>query len=272
MVRTTTLSILLAAAILQAPAARAESTVYSTRYSFSLIGFRVGEAKFETTAGGETFDVKGTLSSAGLADLFAPTEGTATSAGSAAASGELFPTSFTVAYKSGKKSWSSKVKLDHGRAVSVEATPNPSRGKKKFVPVAPEDLKIVADPLSGLMIPAASDPDAICRRTIPYFDGWQRFDLELSPSGRHDFKTDGFSGEAIGCTVRLKAVSGINRASKQLKFLEKSAIDIWFAPIGTTGLYAPVYLKAPTEIGPLTMKAATFAKPIGPQDSAKAGH
>lgn len=241
-----------------APAEAAGGSL-TTRYNVSLIGFPVGRASFDTTISGKRYSVEGTLTSAGLADIVSKTSGRSRVEGSLSGD-RLYASRYGLSYSSDRKSYSSEVAFQSGRVASATVAPKVTKPKADYVPVKKEDLRSVVDPLSGLMIKGKGTPDSICGRTLAFFDGWSRLDLALSPVGVRPFKTDGYSGEVIVCDVRIKPVSGYRASSKGVKFIQRQTIQLWFAPIKDTGIFAPVYARIPTEIGPLTLKAAVFAK------------
>jgi hypothetical protein len=253
-----TLLVLLAAA----PDARAAPESLETNYTISLIGLPVGRASFRTTLDGARYRVEGTLASAGLADLVSKTKGTSSVSGRVRA-GRLLADRYRLAYTSDAKSWRSDVRYRGGRAVSADVAPPPRNPPQPdFVPVRSAQLASVVDPLSGLMIkPAKPDPVSLCSRTLPFYDGWSRLDLALSPSGTRAFSTEGFEGQAIVCDVRVRAVSGYRTSSNGIKYLSSRTLQIWFAPVRDSGIFAPVYVRIPTEVGPLSLTATTFAKP-----------
>lgn len=237
--------------------ARAEGQTFRTHYDVSLIGLPVGEASFDTMIDGGTFSVNGKLASKGLADLVAKTSGTSAVSGRIA-DDRLYAQRYQLAYKSGRKSWSSEVAMQAGRVRSANVAPKRDKPKPDYVPVTDSQLAAVVDPLSGLMIKA--DGASVCARTLPFFDGWSRLDLKLTAAGERPFSANGYSGKAVICNVRVEPVSGFEKSSKGLNFIKERTIEVWFAPIGSTDIYAPVYARIPTEIGPLTLTATTFAK------------
>ncbi|RIX99237.1 DUF3108 domain-containing protein [Aureimonas flava] len=240
--------------------AGAEAPALRTSYTISLIGLPVGRAEFRTTIDGTRFAVWGTLSSAGLAELVSSTRGTSSVSGRIAGP-RLLADRYALAYTSDGKSWSSDLALRGGGVVSTKiAPPARSPAPADFVPVRPAQLASVVDPLSGLMIKPGK-PEDLCRRTLALFDGWSRIDLPLAPAGTESFRADGFQGDATVCTTTVRPVGGYRTSSKGLKFLRGKTIRLWFAPIGETGVYAPVRVRVPTEVGPLTLTASTFAKP-----------
>ncbi|KQQ79806.1 DUF3108 domain-containing protein [Aureimonas sp. Leaf324] len=244
---------------LAAPAG-AEAAPLRTVYTISLIGLPVGRAEFRTTIDARRFKVEGTLSSAGLAELVSSTRGTSSVSGRIAGR-RLLADRYALAYTSDGKSWASDLSLRSGSVVSAKVAP-PARNPAPadFVPVRRAQLTSVVDPLSGLMI-APGKPGDLCRRTLNVYDGWSRIDLPLSPAGTERVRTDGFDGEAVVCTTTVRPVGGYRTSSNGLRFLRGKVIRLWFAPIGDTGVYAPVRVCIPTEVGPLSLTASTFAKP-----------
>lgn len=237
----------------------AEAQQLTSRYNVSLIGLPVGRASFDTTIKGTSYSVKGTLASSGLADIVSKTSGTSSVSGTIRG-GKLYATRYGLDYSSDKRSYKSNVTFRSGRVASADVAPKVTKPKKDYVPVSKRQLNAVVDPLSGLMIMGKPTPESLCGRTLPFFDGWSRLDLRLSPAGTRDFSTDGYDGEVIVCTVRIRPVSGYRATSRGVKFIEKQTLELWFAPIKDTGIFAPVYAKIPTEIGPLTLRASVFAK------------
>ena len=244
-----------------APAAEAQSAL-KTEYSISLLGLPVGRASFETRLSPTRYSVSGQLSSAGLAELVSSTRGTSSVSGRIAGN-RLLTERYRLQYTSDKKSWRADVRYRNGRAVSSDiAPPAQTPPPSDFIPVTPSQLSSVVDPLGGLMIKPGRDPAAVCRQPVPFYDGWSRLDLVLSPGdGEQDFQADGFSGKAIACKARIRPVSGYRTSSNGIKFLQGRTIQLWFAPIGDSGIYAPVYVRIPTQVGPLTLTATRFAKP-----------
>ncbi|WP_182085150.1 DUF3108 domain-containing protein [Aureimonas sp. ME7] len=254
------LPLLLAAALSTVAPAGAEPLRLRTNYTISLIGLPVGRAEFRTRIDGQRYDVSGTLSSAGLAELVSSTRGTSSVSGRVRGD-RLLAERYKLAYTSDGKSWSSDLRLRSGRVSGVDVAP-PARtpAPADFIPVKPAELAAVVDPLSGLMIKPGK-PEDLCRRTLPVFDGWTRLDLPLSPAGTKPVRTEGFAGDAVVCSTTVRPVSGYRTSSNGLKFLRGKRIELWFAPVRDTGIYAPVRVRIPTEVGPLTLSASRFAAP-----------
>ena len=246
----------LAAAPLGGAVAKTETL--STRYDVSLVGLPVGRASFDTQISGNAYSVDGTMKSIGLADIVSTVKGRSSVSGRIAGD-RLHASRYDLDYSSDGKSFKSEVSFRSGQVASASVEPK-ARPHKDYIPVAPAQLRSVVDPLSGLMIKTHGGAGGLCDRTLPFFDGWSRLDLRMSSAGTKTFSTDGFSGEAIVCNVKIQPISGYKATSSGVKFITRQTLEIWFAPIRQTGIYAPVYARVPTQIGPLTFSAATFAK------------
>ncbi|MFD2236664.1 DUF3108 domain-containing protein [Aureimonas populi] len=246
------LAFLLGLAMPQAAGAQS----FSSDYVVSLIGIPIGRASFQTSIGRGDYSVSGTLGSSGLGSLVSRTDGTSSVAGRIRG-GALQAERYRLAYTSDGRSWSSDVRMSGGRVRSSTVAPQREGPRPTdYVPVAQGHLRSVVDPLSGVMIRA--EASEVCNRSLPLYDGWSRLDLRLSPAGTRRFSATGFSGQAVVCHARIAPVSGYRRGSKGLNFLQGQTIQLWFAPLGETGIFAPVYARVPTQIGPLSLTATRF--------------
>lgn len=117
-------------------------------------------------------------------------------------------------------------------------------------------MRSVLDPISGLVF---TGDTKVCSQTLPIFDGETRMDLVLSPKGDEDFSTDGFKGKAVVCSVRFVPRSGYKKGRKDIDYLSKSdRMEIWFAKSEAANVYAPVYVRIPTEYGMVTITAVKY--------------
>ncbi|WP_245428856.1 DUF3108 domain-containing protein [Phyllobacterium phragmitis] len=246
----------LALALAGGPAFALET--YKTEYGVSIFGLNIARSGFETKVNGGSYDLSGTLSSSGLARIFDQTDGTIRVSGSASSTG-VWPASYEVKYKNGKKNKRTLIDFSGGSVSAVQNTP-PIKKRKPWVEAGPNDLKSVADPLSGLMI-QAGDPKSVCGRTVHIFDGQTRADLQLSFAGIKPFATKGFKGNAVTCSVKFLPISGYQKGKKAIEYLKnKSKVSISFASLGNSGIYAPVAASIGTQIGTVSVFATRFEK------------
>jgi hypothetical protein len=130
------------------------------------------------------------------------------------------------------------------------------------VPLA--SLQGVIDPLTAglVQMPGTTDvlAPAVCQRTLPIFDGSQRYDLALSFKRMDDISIEnGYHGPAVVCTMAYRPVAGYSPSSFRVRYLQKNrAIEIWFAPIAGSRLLAMIRIVIPTTLGTALLKATRF--------------
>ncbi|MDO9417460.1 MAG: DUF3108 domain-containing protein [Pararhizobium sp.] len=246
-------TVLCIAAVLNVPASAADIT-HRTDYSIALGILPVATASFVTEVAKKAYTISGSLSSAGLVDVFSRTKGQTLIAGQIEA-GKFQASTYSVSYTSGKKGRQIDVQLRNGNVTS--ATIKPERTlPQNWVPVSKADLRAVLDPISGLIIPAGSK---VCPKMLPIFDGESRMDIRLTAKGTKPFKTKGFEGEAIVCGIRFTPKSGYRKGRSDVEYLRKlQTMEIWFAKAEAMNVYAPVYARIPTKLGPVIVSATRF--------------
>jgi hypothetical protein len=145
-------------------------------------------------------------------------------------------------------------------AVEPPTPPAPDR-----VPITDAHVHGVMDPLTAGLISVASPGDVLtpeaCRRTLPIFDGRQRYDLELSFKRMERVRAEhGYQGPAVVCMATYRAIAGHRAERAAIKNLEQSReMEIALAPIAGTRVLAPFRLSIPTMLGPAVLQATQFA-------------
>lgn len=230
-------------------------TGHVTDYSIRLSGLPIATASFRSEFADRRFSISGSMTSAGLADLFSRTQGI-TSVSGVIARGELRPTTYSVSYRSGKRSRAIDVTFRNGNVIAASLTPERKRHPENWVPVSKSDMRSVLDPISSLVFPADAK---VCPKTLPIFDGESRMDLTLVPKGTRPFSTKGFEGEAVVCGIRFEPKSGYRKGRDDVEYLRRlTTMEIWFAKADAVNVYAPVYARIPTKLGPVTVSATRF--------------
>jgi len=91
------------------------------------------------------------------------------------------PTTFTSKIVSNAESSDVTMVLEEGHVKELAVTPPPS---SDLVPVTKANRQGIVDPLTALLFSAAAAGEGLsqeaCRRTLPIFDGRQRYDLKLA--------------------------------------------------------------------------------------------
>src|SRR5690606_33367836 len=111
-----------------------------------------------------------------------------------------------------------------------------------------------------------------CDRTLPIFEGTERFDIRLSYLRTEMVKTPkGYEGPAVVCRASYKAIAG-HRPKGSAQYMEQNrTIEAWLVPIGDSNMMAPWKVTMGTKIGTLILEAAEFSTSDDTTRQAKAG-
>ena len=253
-------ALVLASAILAAPsgtgAATAGVETFSGDYVVSYLGFTIARSTFNSRFENGKFSVDGTVSSAGIAEILGSVRGSATASGGFAGE-RTQPSAFKMNYAEGRRKQMTALGFRGDTVVSNRNVPPLKKRGADWVPIRPSHLRGVIDPLSAGIVKARG-PGEVCDRTIRLFDGEMRLDATLhrapnSPAAK------GYGEGVVTCRVTVKPVAGYRKGRRALDYLQnRSRIMVAFAPLGSTGVYAPVHATIGTEIGTVTVRAARF--------------
>ncbi|WP_157018750.1 DUF3108 domain-containing protein [Mesorhizobium xinjiangense] len=247
----------LALAVSGLPARAASAEAIRSEYVVSIYGLVIARSQFISTITPDRFDIKGSLSSAGIARIFDDTRGTTVVSGRFN-KGRVYPAAYDVSYVSGDKKKRTTINFSGGRVARAVNRPPVNTKRDGWVPVSRSQLAAVADPLSATLVPAARPAD-VCRRTVRFFDGALRADIHLAPAGPGSIDVPGYSGGTVTCSARFVPVAGYRKGHSSIEYLRNSRrILIAFAPVGSTGIYAPVEASVATKIGTVHVKARRF--------------
>lgn len=225
---------LLAAAI----ATPAEANGYRSEYMISAFGLRIASTRFESVIDGSSYTVNGSMRARGIARLFTTTSGTVTATGRID-EGAVAPLSFKVRYTDGGRDKKTVIAFSGGRVTEVSNRPAVTRDED-WIDVPGAQLVDVLDPIGAMLVPARS-MGAVCRRTIRTFSGALRADLRLSHLRTIPFSARGYRGDAVTCRARFVPIAGFNSSKREINAMrDDGRIEISFAPVGQTGLFAPV--------------------------------
>lgn len=226
-------------------------------YTVSYLGLSVAKATFESRYEGTAYSIKGNVSSAGLARIFDDTHGTISTSGTIAAD-RIDPAAFRADYTSGKKVSMIDIRFAGGKVVSTKVLPPPKPRGADWLPLGARDLAGVADPIAATVIRTDS-PDKVCGRTVKLYDGEMRANLNLAFVEKGTISVKGYDGPTVTCRLQFEPVAGYRKGRKALEFLRsKSRIVVTFAPIGQSGVYAPIHATVGTQIGTITIHARRF--------------
>src|SRR5215211_4332124 len=159
--------------------------------------------------------------------------------------------------------------LAGGGVSAVEITP-PLDEKLDRVPLKESHKRGVLDPVSALLMPAASrgsvtDPGN-CNRTLPVFDGAARFDVVLSYEETKQIEKPGYAGPVLVCNARYVPIAGHRALRPSTKFMEDNRdMQVWLAPVQGSRLLVPLRIAVQTMVGMSVIEASQWRLQDAPQ-------
>ena len=235
------------------------ATQVSSSYKLSFTGFgEIGKINFQTSLNGSDY------STVGSSEIKIPLIYTWSSKinGGGKLIGET-PRPSAYAFSSQGKPIIGSVKHNSTRlgfqdyAIQhVTILPPHTPGGPKYVPLRPEHMKEGLDPITAVMMLTRLNATEPCKRTIPIFDGKQRFDLQMSPAGQQKVVEARPSGQpVIGfvCKVKYVPIAGHKNNDETKHASEKTEIEVLLRPVPSANLLVPYRVTVATKYGTGTM-------------------
>ena len=185
--------------------------------------------------------------------------------------GHLVPTTFTSKIISNAETSDVTMVLDEGNVKELSVTPPPSPDR---VPVTNSNRQGIVDPLTALLFSAAAAGEGLseeaCRRTLPIFDGHQRYDLKLAFKRMDKMTAEkGYTGPVVVCSVSYEPIAGHRANFPLVKYLsEDREMEIALAPIAGTRLLAPFRLSVVSTLANLMIEANRYETIMAPAPAA----
>ena len=228
-------------------------------YRITLAGLTIGMADYAGTFGPERYDVKVTGQLTGFAGLMSGGIKAGASSFGTLSGNRVVPAGFSASGRSTSGSRTVRMGVANGNVTTVSIEP-PYEERPDRVPVTEANTRGIIDPLSGLIAVAASaakpDEPATCNRTIPVFDGAQRFNIVLSYADTKPMDRAGFRGPVLVCNIRYVPISGHRTERPSTKFMEENRdMSVWLAPIPGTRVLVPIRISVATMIGTTVIEA-----------------
>ncbi|MDB5511265.1 MAG: hypothetical protein JWR08_748 [Enterovirga sp.] len=244
-------------------AGQAAAATLKVDYRITLAGLTLGSADIAGSFEGERYDLRMNAHLTGLAGLF-----TASGRGGAAASGtfagnRVVTSGFSATARSGGAERTAQIAIAAGNASEVRIEP-PFEFRPDRVPIEETHKQSILDPLSGLLAVSANrarmDDPANCNRTLPIFDGTQRFNVLLSYAGTQVFRKPGFSGTVLVCNARYVPIAGHRPQRWAVKYMQDNReMAVWLAPVEGTRVLVPVRINVQTYLGMSVIEAEKWA-------------
>jgi hypothetical protein len=225
-------------------------------YRVNLGTFNLGNFRLTTVFRGDDYEMRGEGRFTILEGLIYEWKGVTASAGRVTSEGPE-PAMYALSYSDGAKTGERlRMTFGDGGVRQVSIVPNRRPGPRT-IPVTPEQLEGVLDPMSGAFLVAkSSNPNGdlkVCYQTVPVFDGRQRFNLVLTPKKAVTVKKNGpasYTGPAVICRVKFIPIAGYQPDNPAIKLMSRSnEIEVWLIPVRRTQMYVPYRIVLPTPVG-----------------------
>ncbi len=225
-------------------------------YRVNLGAFNLGNFRLTTVFRGDDYEMRGEGQFTILEGLIYEWKGVTASAGRVTSEGPE-PAMYALSYSDGAKTGERlRMTFGDGGVRQVSIVPNRRPGPRT-IPVTPEQLQGVLDPMSGAFLVAkSSNPNGdlkVCYQTVPVFDGRQRFNLVLTPKKAVTVKKNGpasYAGPAVICRVKFIPIAGYQPDNPAIKLMSRSnEIEVWLIPVRRTQMYVPYRIVLPTPVG-----------------------
>jgi len=252
---------LLAACAAFVAATPSQADMLHATYRVSLVGLPIGSADLDAALSPSSYAIRADAKLTGLAKLFANARGASTGAG-AIVQGHVSPSTFATTAASNAMTRTIRMALAGNAVTGIDIAP-PFDDKPDRIPLGPRDEQNVVDPVGAVVIPAptsgAMAPSEACDRKIPIFDGYTRFDIDLTYVGERTAKAKGYDGPVVVCSARYVPVSGHSPNRPTTKFMaENKDIEVWLAPIEADRVWMPFRISVRTMIGTTVVEAQEF--------------
>ena len=234
-------------------------TTFKADYVISFARITVGNAVVRADVSSNVYAISASGRAGSAMRLLVNGDGNLTSRG-AVTGNRLLPSTFMLKINSSEDPLDVNMMVEDGNVTELTVLP-PSSDR---VPITDGDRKGISDPLSAVFVPTGDTGDGLnketCQRTLPIFDGRQRYDLQLEFK-RLDKVTanNGYSGPVIVCSLSYRPIAGHRVSAPLVRYLSESReIEIALAPLAGTGLLAPFRLVVANLFANLVVQATRF--------------
>lgn len=219
-------------------------------YNVHFNGMALGNLNFTSSVKGKVYEMKTDtkLALPLLGSIFDSLSFRASSSSTGSLVGnEPHPSSYRFSYRAGDKKGAIDLTFRSDQVASVSRAPD-KQPSASLVPVTPEHLRNVLDPMSAVMLFSRTGLShrTACNRTIPIFDGEQRLNLTLSYKRAEKIdsaESGGYAGPVIVCRVRYVPLAGYKPGNDAIRYMaDNKDIELWLMPLPNTRNYAPYRL------------------------------
>ena len=229
----------------------------NARYSIAFLGVNIGDFGFQSDVGAKTYELN---SDSRVKLLFGAFKWDSQSRTKGTVSRTPMPDTFDFNYRIKKKQKRSAMRFEGGNAVKLVNSP-PANYSGDEVPVKPQHLKGVIDPMTAIMRMTLADDGDACRQSADIFDGRRRIRLTLSPKGRRSIKERSRSGQpgyGYVCRIKFTPVAGHKKDNATSYIARNNDMEIVLRPVPSVGILVPYQILIPTSFGTVSIAARSI--------------
>lgn len=254
---------ILSAQFATAQMAEAGDYKFQADYRVSLAGVPIGQAHLEGDFDGPQYRLDGFGKLTGLVGAVYEYTASASSAGQLY-SGKAVPNAFSVNATDGSKTATVRMTMNESGIRRLKLTPTPTPywlNHPSRVQVTDAHTRGTIDPITALIVTDGKTANGLdqraCNRTVPIFNGRERFDVSLEYR-RIDKVSDASvpGGQVLVCGAKYHPVAGHRTDRDEVKLAEKLDIELMLAPIDGSDLLLPYRVTIPTPLGSAVVQAA----------------
>jgi hypothetical protein len=244
------------------PAEAGDATVNATYY-ISVAGLTIGRVNVSGSFTDTSYTAAIEGATRGLVRLVSDAQATLTGSGRIRGD-KVLPANYTLETKDGGFETHVDMSMRGGSIVAVDAEPA-LKDVPDRVPLTARHKRSVVDPVGAFIVALGKSTKAdgkhVCDRTVPVFDGWQRYNVSLyyKETKTVDGRGDSYSGDVIVCGARYVPIAGHRSEGKGVQYMaDNKRLEVWLAPVEDTTVLLPYRLLIGTQVGDLVVSARKF--------------
>ncbi len=242
---------------------QAQAGPIEARYQIAIAGLSIGSAQINGQVSAQSYQLALNARLIGLAGALVSGHGAVTVSGSFQG-GRPISNGYALSANNSTISRTIQIGMAGGNITQVAIEPS-FEPKPDRVPVLEHHRRGVIDPVSALLMPVSASADLLapenCNRTIPVFDGVQRFNIQLSHAETRAVNEPkkGYVGHALICNARYVPVAGHRPLPATTYMVENRDISLWLVPVAGSQALIPLRIQMKTQLGKLTIDALSFS-------------
>lgn len=226
-------------------------------YNGAGLGFvPLGELTVDADVSEDSYDVRATIHSGGLLNLFERTNLTAESSGDIR-NGHVVWRSYNLDHHYSRKHRT--INLTAGDDGAITSVIEPNYRLWGDPPATEEQRRRSRDPVST-MVAMAIDVGQTrrCSGSYPVFDGRFHYLLELGGGDTDRYDGGGYEGPVLKCTMAYIAVSGFELRDSGRRRVPQG--QVWFALVPDSRFAPVVHIGTPLSAGGAVIRLASFRR------------